>query len=447
MTTPSAASKLRTICIIVVSSILVVVLVAFGARWRLEQRAHEAADVLVADARERTAAAEHVARPSHVDEPTSGTLAEALGPLMPELIALYDSQPRPSEAVGEACSDVRDGVRPLSELPRECREALEKGRSLVQRTLRTSRAAVGGLPEGLRIFDDPKHPYQRTALLPIQNILKLAALEMRFQTEQGQADAALESCLDGLALARDMGYGNALIGAMVSASGHDLLFFPCAEALDHATPGARRRAQVALRRIRASLAPFSSALRDERVYMPLLTAGWTLDRNQLDALPAGARAVATEVNAYMAYITPTNMPPLVVRALMQEAWPISQKLNDQAIAVADLPPAQRSARLVTLGRAFERSWNPFLRGDGPDYELFAGRLDKQRARLDLLLALALVKEHRAESGTWPSAPPPLYSEREVLLPTALKLQPAEGGKLLLFSEALKPEELSVTATP
>ncbi len=76
------------------------------------------------------------------------------------------------------------------------------------------------------------------------------------------------------------------------------------------------------------------------------------------------------------------------------------------------------------------------------------RVDKQRAQLDLLLALAMVKQRRAESGgTWPSELPTLYPGRQVLLPTALKLQPGEGGTLVLHPEDQTPEELSVTATP
>ncbi|AKJ06329.1 Hypothetical protein AA314_07955 [Archangium gephyra] len=81
------------------------------------------------------------------------------------------------------------------------------------------------------------------------------------------------------------------------------------------------------------------------------------------------------------------------------------------------------------------------------YEESATRVDGQRARVDLLLALALVKAHRAEHGTWPTTLPPLHPERAVLLPTALKLQPAEGDTLRLIPEAAGLQELALTATP
>jgi hypothetical protein len=448
MTTPSAKSRLPTFFIIVASSLLLVILLALGARWRLEHRSREVANEVVVEVHERITAAEHVVRPSHVDAPVPGTLAEALGPLMPELIALHDSEPRLSENVDAACTDVRNGVHPVSELPHECREALDRGRPLMQRALKASRAEVGGLPEGLRPFDDPQHPYQRTGLSPLLRILKLAALEARFQTARGEADAALETCLDGLALARDLSYGNALVGSMASANSHGFLFFPCAEALDRASPDSRQRAEVALRRIRSSVAPLSTALRDERAYMPLSLAGGLFERSQLDALPAGARAVATQLPAQsMAAI---SMPPLLAHEAMLHAWPLMHEYIGQAIPVMDLPPEQRTPRLAEQTRALMSSWNPLIRlirESSTSYESLATRVDKQRAQLDLLLALALVKQQRAESGTWPSGLPALYPGQTVLLPTALKLQPGEGGTLLLHPDGQKPEELSVTATP
>ncbi|WNG47377.1 hypothetical protein F0U60_27040 [Archangium minus] len=445
MTNPSATSRLPTFFIIVAGSLLLVLLLAFGAHWRLKQRARAAADVVVAETRERTAAAERVVRPSHLDSPVPGTLAEALGPLMPELIALRDSEPTLSEEVDAACVDVRNGVRPVSELPRECREALDRGRPLMQRALRASRAEVGGLPEGLRIFDDPRHPSQRTLLLPFLHILKLAALETRSQTARGEADAALETCLDGLALARDLSYGNALIGAMVSATGHKTLFFPCAEALDQASPSRRQQACLALRRIRSGVAPLSTALRDERAYMPLYLAGATFEQDQFDALPTGAKALALYSSSQD--LVSTGMPALLARKLMLQAWPVVHEYIGQALPLMDLPWDQRAPQLAALASTFTSSWNPFLNEYDEGYERFATRVDTQRAQLDLLVALALVKQQRLESGTWPSEPPTLYPEQEVLLPTALKLQPGEGDKLLLYPEDMKPEELSVTATP
>ncbi|WP_143196085.1 hypothetical protein [Archangium sp. Cb G35] len=444
MTTQGATSRLPTLFILVAGSLSLVLLAALGARWRLERRAHQAADEVVAEVHERLAAAERVVRSSHVDEPLPGSLAEALGLLMPELIAFHDSEPQNPEEVDTACAEVRDGVRPVSELRRECHEAVDRGRPLMRRTLEASRREVGVLPEGLRIFDDPQHPYQRTLLLPLMRMLKLAALEVRLQTARGEADAAVETCLDGLALARDLSYGNAIIGSMVSATSHGFLFFSCAEAIDRASPGGQQRAEVALRRIRPSVAPLSTSLRDERAYMPLCLAGALFARSQLDALPPGARAAAIEMSAKNLFAM--DMPPILAREAMLHAWPLMHERIGQAIAVVDLPPDQRAPRLAEQTRAIMSSWNPLVSETIADYERFAVRVDKQRAQLDLLLALAVVKQRRAGSGTWPSGLPSLYPGQEVLLPTVLELQPGEGDSLLLLPEGQTPE-LSVLATP
>jgi hypothetical protein len=276
-------------------------------------------------------------------------------------------------------------------------------------------------------------------------MLKLAALDVRLQTARGEADAALETCLDGLAFARDLSYGNAIIGSMVSSSTHGLLFFPCAEAIDRASPGNWRRAEVALRRIRAGVAPFSTSMRDERAYMPLYLAGSLFERSQLDALPAGARAVATDMSTKN--LRSMDMPLILSRQAMLHAWPLIHERIGQAIAVVDLPPEQRAPRLAEQTRALMSSWNPLLGERITSYEHFTVRVDKQRAQLDLLLALAMVKQRHAELGTWPSALPTLYPGQEVLLPTALALQSGEGGTLFLHPEGQTPEELSVMATP
>ena len=242
-------------------------LLAAGALWRLDQQARKAGDTLVAEAQAFTTLRR--VRPSHTEAPTPGTFAQALGPLMPELLRLYEAEPKLEDAVNETCRDVREGKRPLADLPRECREALERGRPLMQRALLTSRTEEAGLPEGLEALSDPNHPYQKSGMLALQHSLRLAALETRLQLEGGQADAALETCLDGLGLARDLAHGNGLLGAMFSVAGFKLLFHPCAEALQRASPSGQGKATVALRRIREGSSPLSSAMREEHTYGPL----------------------------------------------------------------------------------------------------------------------------------------------------------------------------------
>jgi hypothetical protein len=448
--------RVQTILMLVAGTLLLVLLLLAGAYWRLMQRSNEAIDTLVSEAQDL--AGRRWPRPSHTDAPTPGTFAQALGPLMPELIRLQKAEPRLEEPVTEKCREVRDGKRPLAELPRECREALERGRSLMQRTLLTSRTEEAGPPDGLHALSDPGHPSADSGFIALQHIQKLAALEFRHQLEAGQTEAALETCLDGLALTRDTGHGTGLLGAMVSVSGYSILFRPCADVLQRGSPSAHEKAAVALRRIREGMNPFSESMHEESIVGPLMAFGRLLDRAQLEALPAGARAIATRGMSDMGAEVPPVIGPILMRDALIEFRGFEQKL----VPLVELPHPARGPRLRALHQAVEHSWNPIVWMGSPNFGKFAARVDEQRARLDLLLALALVERHRAEHGTWPTSLPPLHPERPVTLSTALKLQPGEAGKLLVVPEeahhlqhikavfdpdVTQLDELVVTATP
>jgi hypothetical protein len=435
-------STLRTIFTLLAGCVLLVLMTMLGTYWRLQYRSRQAGDVLVAEAWALTSAYERVTRPPHTAAPLPGALHEALEPLMPELLPLhaYYGALSLNRALHSAYEDVQHGRRPLSELPGPYRELLERDRLLVQRALRASRAELGGLPKGLREFDEPR---PRRADNILSSVLGLASLEARSQLESGQTAAALETCLDGLALARDAAYGSGTSGAQISASGYERLFHPCAGALGRATPEGLEQATRALQRIREGLRPLSWALREESVSFSLGVVGEVLALEQLETLPEGAR--------YRAVHPPISCIQHRFDSLyFLHDWPIQMEHLQQVAPIMDLPSEQRPARLGALEQRSGSLWYPDTNGIGSwtqYYEEFATRVDGQRARVDLLLALARVKAHRAEHGTWPTTLPPLHPEREVLLPTALKLQPAGGDTLRLVPEAAALQELSLTATP
>ncbi|WP_047859642.1 hypothetical protein [Archangium gephyra] len=283
-----AGSTLRTIFALLVGCVLLVLVMMLGTYWRLKYRSRQAGDVLVAEAWALTSASERVARPPHTDSPLPGTLHEALEPLMPELDHLYEDGRMLSSdnSLLQKYEDVQHGKRPLSELPVPYRELFERNQPLIQRALRASRAELGGLPKGLRDLDEPDHRWSDKML---SKVLGLAALEARSQLEDGQAGAALETCLDGLALARDVAYGSGILGAESSASGYELLFHPCADALGRAPPEGQKQATLALRRLREGLRPLSWAVREESVSFSLGLVGEVLAPEQLEMLPEGAR--------------------------------------------------------------------------------------------------------------------------------------------------------------
>ncbi|HEX8440219.1 hypothetical protein [Archangium sp.] len=452
--TGEKTSTARTILTILGVTLLLLLVTLAGAYWRLGQRFRKAGDELVSEV--HVLASLRRVRPAHTDAPTPGTFAQALGPLMPELLRLHKAEPRLEESITTACRDVREGKQPLAKLPRECRDAFDRGRPLMQRALLASRTEEPGLPEGLPALSDPSHPNQKSGMVALQHVVKLAALEVRFQLQDGQADAALETCLDGLGLARDLGHGSGLIGAMVSASGYKILFPACTDALQRASPLGLKKATVALRRLREGLSPLSSAMREEHVFGPLYAFGRLLDQDQLAALPADGRAIAAQGSLDVGVEIPFFAPVLMRHAMVE-----FMRLQGQMVPLVDLPLSARAARLGAVGREAVSSRNPLVGLGMPAFDTFAARADRQRAQVDLLLALALVEAYRAERGEWPSTLPPLYPERAVLLPTALKLQP-EGTdalrvvpeeadlrelEVVLGSEELDSQALSVTATP
>ncbi|WP_147332908.1 hypothetical protein [Archangium gephyra] len=437
----TATSSARTILTIMAGSLLLLLVLAAAAFWRLDQRVRKAGDEVVAEAQALESL--RVVRPSHTASPLPGSLAQTLGPLMPELLALQKAEPPLEEPVNARCREVRDGQRPAQELPEECRVALERGRPLMQRALRASRTTEGGLPEGFHALSDPQHPHQQSGMVAILHVLKLATFEMRFQLESGQADAALEHCLDGLALSRDLGHGTGMLGALFSAAGYTNLFRPCVDALQHASPASQKQATVALRRIREGLSPASSTIRMERVHTRLFSFGRVLGPGQVEALPAGAKAlVEQDRSGRMGQDSPLHMS-----LLMRHAFIELPRLQARIVTLVDLSLAQRVAPFEQLRREAESSWNPLIRDGLSNFHRFGAIVDQQRAQADLLLALALVRTHRAESGTWPTTLPTLYPEREVLLPTALTLQPGEAGTLVLVPEDAYLQQLSAALQP
>ncbi|WNG60170.1 hypothetical protein F0U59_39730 [Archangium gephyra] len=392
-------STLRTIFTLLVGCVLLVLVTMLGIYWRLQYRSRQAGDVLIAEARALTSASEQVVRPPHTDASLPGTLHEELEPLMPELGLLHsdDVELSGNKALHQTYEDIQHGKRPLAELPGPYRELFERNRLLIQRALRASRTELGGLPKGLRDLDEPDHRRPDDML---SSVLGFAALEVRSQLEEGQASAALETCLDGLALARDAAYGSGTSGARLSASGYERLFHPCADALSRSTPEGRKQATLALRRLREGLRPLSWALREESVSFSLNLIGEVLAPEQLEKLPEGARYRA--IHPPISCIQPRFEPLFFLHD-----WPMNMEYLRQVAPLMDLPSEQRHAQLVALERSSGTFWYP-----GVSFALYTSRheesashVDGQRARADLLLALALVKAHRAEHGTWPTTLP------------------------------------------
>jgi hypothetical protein len=398
---------------------LAVVVLSVAAFWLLTPRVQHMGQELAAFAEAKTAG--HWIRPSHVARPTPGTFAQAIEPLMPEVCRFYDQErvANPESLSSPRWNMVLDGQAPS----RECLASLERARPLIRRLQQASWAQEGGLPEELWLFADPRPPGHDSGPLAVAMLVKFAAMEVRLQAEDGNADAALRLCLDGLGLSRDLGHDGGLLGDMMAGSMQETLFSPCQQALSRASAAEVHASIPGLRRLRESLPPLSSALKAERIFGLLYAFGRLLEPAQREALPAGMRAFMKQGEAFM------EGPPLVSPLLSRFALVEFERFYEHAFVLVDLPPAVRRPQLRALEDKFNRSWNPVMHELPPELVAYSTRADVRRVQMDLLIAMALARAHRADQGVWPSALEPLHGEQKVLLPTALELQAAEAGAL------------------
>jgi hypothetical protein len=394
-------------------------------------------------------------RPSHFTPPVPGRFSEALTPLLPELEALPVLEPHPlasphgeaesdeeAEAYSEAydaleqqCLSVSRGEAPLGTAPWECLELLRENRELVHRVLATTRAETGGLPESLGSLARPGDTEEPLGLNLLERVVELAALETQVLIAGGRPLEAVDTCMDGLALSRELSLGAGMYGLELSALGHDTLYLPCAAALDTAPVERLHEAREQLSRLRQGYPPLSAVLREESVYQQLSTYGDLLPPPAIDALPPAGQELATAYDSYY-YYAPTPYP-----RLRPYVWRRNAALFEAMVAVADLPAEQRRKAFSSID-ARQGAVPEDLAWHAQDYSELAERLEPQRLQALALAALVEVKLARAERGSWPEAlPSPLEGSFILVADTELE------AWLVPVNEALGVRELRLTAQP
>jgi len=368
-------------------------------------------------------------RPSHFDPPVPGRFAQAIAPLLEELswlpeVALseltcprsdpyididdaesidfegdYEAEMEAfndaNEALVEQCRLVSRGEAPLETVPFECIEVLRQHRELLHRVLATTRVEMGGLPEHLGSLSRPDESEWQGGINLLARVAELAALETRVLLAEGRPEEAVDTCVDGLALSRELSLGAGMYGLRLSARSHDTLFLPCAAALEAAPLERQREAQHQLTRLSQGYPPLSTVLREESVYQQLSTYGDLLSPPAIDALPPGGQALLEEQGSY--YYEPGEHP-----RLRPYAWRRNAAMFDAMVAVADLPAEQRRKAFssIDVGRDLvleEEAWHT------ADYSLEADALEPQRYQALALAAIVEVEIARARLGTWPQA--------------------------------------------
>lgn len=445
--------KLNRPLLVLGGGALLLILVSLGGVALLLLRTGPLAQRLIREAHALEGAA--YPRPAHVPSPTPGTFGQAVDPFMAEVIRAHESRPSLSRDEETQCRDASSGTGPLEALPAGCREGLERDRALLRRVLAATHAEAGGLPEGLRILDGPSHPHHQLGPISLVRMARLAALETRLLLASGKVDEAVDTCLDALALSRELGLGGGLLGRMIGVSGHDAAYRPCAAALDAASSARKRRAALQLARLREGLAPFSRSLREESTQFQLAVhAHHFFTAEELHALPPRSVRLAEEGPELWGMMTPSG-----ALLLLRLDWRRDVEALDGLVAAADLPAATRRGAFAAVAARHARYWGPDVLDPGglfsgnvrvELYQRFAERAERQRLQLTALLALAEVDAARAEQGQWPAALAPATAEDFTLqapTPGEAHLTPREASLAefaLGFSADVPP---SVPAEP
>lgn len=368
-------------------------------------------------------------RPSHHEPAVPGRFAQALTPLLPELELLPDPAPHPltcprsddaldgdeeyydselvaymdaQENIEDLCLRVSRGEEPLEAAPWECLDRLRTHRELVHRVLATTRTEIGGLPEQLGNLARASYDASESLHL-LERVVELAALEIQVLRAEGRPEEAVDTCLDGLALSRELSLGAGMNGLELSAQSHDTLFLPCAAALEAAPLERQREALAQLARLRQGYPLLSAVLREESVYMQLGYHGELLSPPALNALPEQAQEFISDRDPVF-----FHKPLFISPRLQPYVWRTDVATFDEMVAVADLPLRQRDRAFASIDTAKSLMFqDTAVRAQ--DYSERARLRDGQRYQVLALTAIVEAHLARAELGTWPEQPLPLAS--------------------------------------
>ncbi|TSC22962.1 hypothetical protein [Corallococcus sp. Z5C101001] len=367
--------------------------------------------------------AEHP-RPSHVIPSRPGTFGDALSPLLPTLLRQTHDTPAPTAQEAALREAVTEGRAPVTDLPATCREALEQGRPLMRQVLAATHAEGGGLPEDLRPLSGPDMSRRDALTQALRQVMEQAALETRLQVARGEADGAVDTCVDALALGRELALGGGLVGQRLSAQGYARTWRACADALDAASLVRKRRAISQLTRLHEGFPPVSLTLHEEAVASQLVAFRDLLSDDARSQLPP----------------TWFDAPPLPGALSRRHQWRQWVEDADRLRAVVDQPSEERRRALESLDA--QKATERFRHAEAPAVRLSpedAEALDLRALRSEALIALAEVDAARAEKGQWPRA---LMTRT-----TSLVLEPVDDAQVVIRScvRGLTPEALLVTA--
>ncbi len=368
---------------------LVVILSGLGALAHLTLRTTDLAERLVREANALERAT--YPRPAHVSSPSPGTFGQAVGPLMDDVLRALDTRPALVGAVARECEHVSIGnVEPHSTRA-DCLGVLERERALMNRVLAATHAASGGLPTGLGIPSDPAHPHENKGLEALLHVVRLAALETRLQLLAGKTEAAVDTCVDALALGREMTLGAGTKGRMKASHAYQLLYPPCAAALGAAPAARKRLAAAQLVTLREGMPRLSQSLREDAVaaQLPLYAHLFFDDEERAALAPLSARIVAAGPRGF--WVLERHEDPW-----LRLEWRRAVRMFDTLLAVADLPAERRRRFLDAATRRPTDFWSNLPGRRSPTWDNHLAQVfqecadivERQLSQLEALITLA-----------------------------------------------------------
>jgi hypothetical protein len=266
--------------------------------------------------------------------------------------------------------------------------------------------------------------------------VELAALETWELLSRGKANMAVETCLDALALARELSLGGGLEGGERSAESQALVYRPCAAALDAATVERKRQALTQLALLRQGLPPLATVLREEAIRHQLVTFGLDfLTPEAVARLPPISRARVEAGGGYFYFSSRIGHP--LLRRLV---WRRNVASFDAMVATADLPPDERQRAFARIDADYGVLAGYPGMASAVGYHAELAPLDVQRFQLAALTTLVEVDLARAEQGRWPAALGP-----EVATRLALEGVSAGQARLVPQDATLAEHALPLTA--
>jgi hypothetical protein len=270
----------------------------------------------------------------------------------------------------------------------------------------------------------------------LARVVQWAALESRRVLAAGHPEQAVDTCLDALALSRELSLGGGLHGGKLSASAQEIAYRPCAAALDAAPLGRKQQALEQLARLWEGLPPPSALLREESVFEQLAVFGPEfLPMEAISRLPPAGRTLISSRGGWFYFSSHLGHP-----LLRQYLWRRNVSLFDAMVSKADLPPAERQ-------RAFARldADHALLAGlpgavHAMEYHRELAPLDIQRLQVMVLVALVKVDIAWAEQGRWPATVP-----AGVAQPLRLEVLSGQEARVVPGDAELEGHALRLTA--